>query len=413
VFKRFNITFTKDRALARLLSFGSILFFVFFADAILSYWLPNYIQSTQKSSLVMGLVISFASIVSFGADLLFPQILRDLNIKKMVYFALLSSLLFSLSLYVALLQPFILVLLLSMAIWGVYYEFCGFSTQQFIAENVPIEKRAGSWGILSVFRTLAYFVGPLLAGFLVIRGNYLVVSCALIMTLIGLGIFSLQKYGSNRKSKIRLDEINLLREFSHWRVLFKTVWPIVLVSLFIGMIDATFWTTGAVFSEKLIDKSWLGTLFMPFYILPSIFMGFVVEKWGIYQGKKKMALKFLVVAGLLLVAILFSDNIFWLLLMVLSSSICLSVVYPLTDAVYTDIVARMGRERKHLIGLSNSTISLAFIIGPALAGFIANGFGEKMTLVIMGLAATVIAILLLAITPKKLKLSQREIGSWE
>ena len=99
--------------------------------------------------------------------------------------------------------------------------------------------------------------------------------------------------------------------------------------------------------------------------------------------------------------------------MVLLSSVMLSVTYPMLEAVYSNILQRMGRERQHLIGLSNSAGSLSYIIGPAICGFITSAVGESKTFSIIGVVGMVVALTLLAVTPKKIKLPQSEIQNWE
>lgn len=69
----------------------------------------------------------------------------------------------------------------------------------------------------------------------------------------------------------------------------------------------------------------------------------------------------------------------WALLLVLISSMFGALSLPMIDAVYSDLVARMGRERKHLIGLSSATTSMAYVIGPVAAGLIADTVGELET----------------------------------
>ena len=180
-----------------------------------------------------------------------------------------------------------------------------------------------------------------------------------------------------------------------------------------GIIDATFWTTGAVWTEALSTRNFWGSLFLPLYTLPSLFMGIVIARWGIVSGKKRLSEKFLLFSGLFLVLLGVSSSIFLQLFFVFISSILLSAAFPLVDAVYSDIVARMGRERRHLIGLSRSTISIAYIVGPILAGFIANAVGASLTFSVVGFFAFLVSVILLLTTPKKLRLPQVEIHEWE
>jgi MFS family permease len=73
----------------------------------------------------------------------------------------------------------------------------------------------------------------------------------------------------------------------------------------------------------------------------------------------------------------------------------------------------MGKEGKHMVGLSGSTVSVAYIIGPILAGLISSYVGEKNTFVVMGIVMIIVAVILLVVTPKKLRLPQIEIKTWE
>jgi MFS family permease len=73
----------------------------------------------------------------------------------------------------------------------------------------------------------------------------------------------------------------------------------------------------------------------------------------------------------------------------------------------------MGRERKHLIGLSLSTWSIAYIVGPIVAGYIARSIGEAKTFTVLGVFTLLVSLILLIASPKKLRLPQKEIKTWE
>lgn len=234
-----------------------ILFFVRLSDAILSDWVPVYMQTTLGSPMVMGLVMSFSSIVGLGADFIFPQLLRGMIVRKLMLFAVLSSVLFSAILYLSTYAPFIVIFLVAMAVWGVYYEFLGFANQQFVAETVDIKQRSAVWGIMGVFGSLAYFLGPILGALLLTRGNQVVVITAGIIAFVAYILLLIFKTKS-KPVEIVIEKINFRAEAEHWRVLFAHVWPMLLASLVLGLIDATFWTTGTVLTESMAQKSFRG-----------------------------------------------------------------------------------------------------------------------------------------------------------
>ena len=126
-----------------------------------------------------------------------------------------------------------------------------------------------------------------------------------------------------------------------------------------------------------------------------------------------MAEAFLLLSGVLLLCLGFGGNLFIMLLLSFLIGASLSVSAPMTDAVYSDILARMGKEKKHMVGLSSSMLNIAYIIGPIMAGFIAGMVGERMTFAVVGGVTVVVAIVLLIVTPKKLRLPQAEIAEWK
>ncbi len=413
--RKFNFGDLKKSFWGRVMVVSLVLFFVYLGDGILSDWVPAYIQSSMGNSFLMGIIISFSSVIGFASDLIFPQLLKSFKTRKLILMAIGSSLVFCGILLWSTYWPLVVLFLVSMAVWGIYYEFLGFGGQQFVSESVPASARSGAWAIIGTFRSLAYFLGPIIGSWLTInRNNSEVVIVSAIFVVIGYLFWLISgREGSEVPLVAEHVKVNIWDESKHWKVLFEHVWPVLTISLMMGIVDATFWTTGTVLSDNLAKNSWWGGMFLPLYMLPMIFMGVLVAKWGVYKGKKKMAEVFMLVAGILLALIGWRSEVWFLLIMSFGVGASLAVAWPMTDAVYSDIVARMGREGKHMMGLSGSTISLAYIVGPVLVGFIASRVGEVKTFEYMGIAMTVTATILLFVTPKKLRLPQEEIQKWE
>lgn len=407
------MSFLKDTMWRRVAALLLVLLFINLSDAILSDWVPTYLQGVLGGSLLMGLVFSFSSVVGFATDLIFPQLFKGVLVKHLLRWAMGASLLFVASLFFATLKPLLPILLIAMAVWGVYYEFLAFASQQFVATVAPSHDRAKVWAVVGIFKSFAYFLGPILGGIIISRsGDRGVVIISGVITLISFLMLGFMKTG-DKTTDVEFHKVNLMAEISHWRVLLVHVWPVVTISLILGLIDSTFWTTGTVLSDVLAGRHPWGFMFLPMYMLPSLFVGFIVLKWGIYKGKKKWAEIFMLLSGIFLAMLGIFNGVVWQLLLVFLASSALSVSYPLTDAVYSDILARMGRERKHMLGLSSSTISLAYIVGPALAGWIASMVGERMTFGVLGIVVILVSGVLLFVTPKKINLPQSEILSWE
>jgi len=306
----------------------------------------------------------------------------------------------------------VLLFLLAMTFWGLYYELIAFAEYQFVADTVPTFFRSGAWGVMGIFKNFAYFVGPLLAAVLFSQSSWLIVLGILPFLLVSFFITSRLTIVKSDQSLVTLRKINIFLEIKHWVRLSKSVWPVIIMSLLLGFIDASFWTTGAVMTVKLMQQSILGSLFLPLYSLPPLFVGLVVAKLGIFTGKKKIAEIFLLLAGFVLLAMPVLGSLYWKLGVVFLASALLSICYPLVEGVYSDIDARLGDEKKHMIGLTSSIVNLSYIFWPIVAGFIAGSFGGEMVFSFTGLVSAVVASILLVTTPRKLRLPQKEIHQW-
>jgi len=117
--------------------------------------------------------------------------------------------------------------------------------------------------------------------------------------------------------------------------------------------------------------------------------------------------------GLSLMVLPYINNIWLILFCVMMSGTFLAMAWPLVDAVYTDLVSRARRGRKHIMGMSAAAFSLAYIIGPIFSGWLSGLFGEIRVFFIIGSMVVMVAAVLLVVTPKKLLLPQDEMKNWE
>lgn len=394
-------------------AFAIILFFVLLSDAVLSDWVPGYLQKVLGSPFKMGLMMAVSSIVGFLMDLIFPHMLRQSGVRKLAGSAILGSMIFLLSMFSSIWWSYVLILVIGMSAWGIYYELDSFMTQQFVAGVAPRDQRSSVWGVVGVVRSLAYFVGPLLGGYIAVYGDSFVVLGAAGVLLVAYLMFLMMKHPKSVEVEVDIHGIDVREEILHWITLGKRVWPILLLSLMGGLVDATFWSTGTVLNDTLAETSTVGGWFMSIYMLPFLFVGIIVAKWGVDVGKKKWAERFVLMGGLCLVALPFIQNIWFMLACVFMSSLFLAMAWPLVDAVYTDLVSRARKGRKHVMGMSAAAFSLAYIVGPIFSGWLAGEYGEMGSFAVVGGMVVFVAIVLLLTTPKKLHLPQEEMKGWE
>lgn len=396
----------------RVSAFGVVLFFVLLSDAVLADWVPGYMQGILGSPMKMGLMMAFSSVIGFVMDLIFPQLLRTSGVHKLAGGAIVGSLIFLASMLSSTWFSYGLILVVGMAAWGVYYELDSFMTKQFVAGVAPKELRSAVWGVVGIVRNLAYFLGPLIGGMILKWGDRAVLLGAGGVLAFAYILFLFIKLPHSHEFNEDIHGVHVIEEIKHWMSLGRRVWPVLILSVLAGIVDATFWTTGTVLNDRLAEQSSVGGWFLSAYMLPSLFIGVIVAKWGLSEGKKKWAEALMLLGGIVLGLLAWVKSVEAIILVVILSSILMSMSWPLMDAIYTDLVVRSRRGRKHMIGLSSSTLSLAYVIGPILAGWLSGTFGELETFAIIGWGVMVISGALLWVTPRKLRLPQEEIQSW-
>jgi len=405
--------FKTDPVWTKLLTFSLILFFIRLSDSIIAFWAPNQIQNSLNNPIIMGAIISFQSLVGFASDLVFPKIFKTVHTRRLFFWAILISALTSVALASSTLKPIIAIFIVTMTLWGIYYELVNFANFQFMSTSIPGNMRAAAWGFTGIFVNLAYFLGPFIATKLLSSGILITQGTIIIFLVAALIILSVGKKKNETSETVDFGSANPLLELKHWATLSKAVWPALTIGLLLGFIDATFYTVGAVWTEKLSLVNPWGVWFLPLYLLPSICLGIPLSNWRIENGKKKLAEKFLGVAGVFFILIGINSSIQWQLAMVALAASAVAVCYPLLEGVYTDILTRMGSEKKDMIGLTGSALNISYIIWPVFAGLISARVGERMTFSWLGVIILVSSLILLLVTPRKIKLPQTEIKTWE
>lgn len=396
-----------------LVIFSLIIFLVSVGDAVMSYLSPIYIEKHVPDSFIMGIVISFSSIVGFLCDLYIPKVFSGKDYDFFSWATLISAILFPISFL--LFPPYLPVFLLGMFIWGIYYELLHFSQFHFINRFLPSNQFANGWGVLSAFKSAAYLLGPIIAVFILKQGFALSFSSAIIFFVAGaFGLLVFTRTTVKKHPNVLLAPATKL-PISHiirvWKVLWPKIWPLYTFLFFISIVDSVFWTIGTVLSEELRTTSFIGGLLLPAYSLPALFIPLFTQKIAKPAGKKRAAFITAAISGLLLTPMGFVKSPEALVAVVFGSSIFLSLSFPEIFAAFEDYVKRLGRSGDEMIGLQSSAISLSYIIGPIAGGALADRVGNGLTFTIFGLAIFVVSLLALVIVPRKIRLPEAKLAS--
>lgn len=397
----------------RVAFFLTILFFVLLSDAVLADWVPGYLQESLGSPSRMGLMMALSSLVGVGMDLVFPQLLRRTGVKKIAGGAMLGAILFLVTLLSHTWWQGVGLLIIGMGIWGIYYELDSFMTQQFVAGVAPRDQRSSVWGVVGVVRSGAYFLGPLIGAWVIQWGERTLVYTAMGILVVAYSCFWFLRLPHSSEEAIEWEDIHVREEVIKWLALGKRVWPVLLTSLMGGLVDATFWTTGTVLTDSLAEQNKYGGWFLSAYMLPFLLVGLLVARWGLDEGKKRWSQIFQLMTGLILISFWWIREPLLLLVAAFLVGAAIAASWPLIDSVYTDLVSRARKGKKHVMGMSAAMYGTAYILGPIMAGYLVEWVGPERSFAVIGVIVVCVSALLLLLTPRKLALPQAEISTWD
>lgn len=397
-----------------LLSFAAILFLISFADAMMSYITPIFIEAQVQDTFVMGLIFAFSSVVGMICDIVFPKIFSNKPHFFFLKVTILAAILFPTTLLFF--PQHLVTLFLAMAIWGVYFELNMFSSFQFVHSYIHIHEHTRAWGILQAFQSGAYALGPLLAVYLITHGFEL--GFAGVLFFLGIAMLSATVFKfifANKRSKIGEEKElhkSWVSEFHIWKILFKRTWPLLTLQLIVYSVDASFWTIGALLMQQLSEKSVLGGFLLTAYIIPATFVGFFLSNLTLSVGKKRTALLSSTAAGIALSSYVFLESVPLLLLVTSIVSFFLGIAIPEMKATFEDYISRLKEDGSELIGLQGSSNSLAYVLGPIIATFLASLLGITGAFSLLGIFLAIISVSLIFLTPRKIRMPQKELSSY-
>lgn len=394
--------------------FLSTLFFIVVADSALSYLFPIISEEVLGSNLAMGLIIAFSSVAGLICDFTFPQIFKGRTWKFFLAFGVFLTFFFPIFMSLGANFNSIIFFLIASAIWGIYYEFLIFGIQKFIVSTQHKDNYSKSWATLYTFTGTAKILGPILGalflGISLANAPLFILFIQLIsFVLLFFAIsFKSKKFHSSYEPENVIRQINLVQEFKYWRLIIPSIFPLFISSLVIVSIDATYWVIGGLLGQELFseDLSWIPIVI---FVVTGILGSIILSTFRVKKRKKRLTHISLVISGLVLALIALVDNNIVISSMLFISSLCLSFAGVFNESVFSDLMGRLGKNDIHMIGISRLTNSLAYAIMPVVVGLFADKLGYVTTFSLVGIITLISGLILLVITPRKLRLQQTKI----
>lgn len=392
-------------------------FLIIIADGTMSYVFPIVVEQNLKSNTMMGIIMSLSSVTGLVCDFIFPSLISRKHWKQLLIACVLMALLFPVFSYFGELFNLVLFFVLASVAWGVYYEFLAFSQQNYIIESNKERNFSKDWGLLAVLISIMEVIAPILGSTLLVVGGLSYPMAVLIMLSVTLAILMLQETKSEEDIEIKSvsrELMKLIKEFKMWDLLYGKVWQVLLVSFVLQSVFATYWTFGGLFGQQLVGNEGMDWIVIVLYAIPSLIASLLLTKFMVKKNKKKLTQIFLISGGILLSLLVFTRESLYLTgLLILLSSLMFAFAYPLNNAVFSDLGARLGKEKNHLFGMMNAIGSIAFIVIPIALGVLSDSYGYIYAFAFTGAFSMIAGVVLIIKTPRKIRLPQKEIQSMD
>lgn len=389
--------------------FSLAIFFWAIFDGLLSYVAPLLITERGLSTTAMGLIIGTSSVAGAFFDFIICRLFRDTNFRRVLMFVFVLCFVYPLILGNA---NTAWLFLIAMAIWGLYFDLINIASFDFVGRYTRPSDHASSFGVLSAFRMLGYTLAPLLAGLLVgaVVGwkpgfyAWLFLTVSLVFYLALLSLTKKNKYPPASRTPNR--RLNFLSELHLWKKIGRRLLPVLLLTVVINIFDSFFWTIGPIFAERTYGPGGLAGLLLVAYQFPSLLVGWYVGSVTRRLGKKRTAWLSLLFASVIITSLGLVHGLALTIIIVFVASFFIALAWPSVNGAYADYISEAPRVEKEIESVADFFTNLGYVIGPILAGLLADVFGVAKSFSLLGLGSVILVLVIIRLTPKHISMNK-------
>lgn len=381
-----------------------MIFFWTLFDATMTYLTPLILSENGLSNTMIGIIIATSSTAGAILDFLICKIFKKSTFKTIFFVMFIFCAAYPLMLWNA---KSIWLYIFVMGIWGFYFDLYGFGTFDFIGKTVKKDEHSSGFGLIQVFRSLGLFIAPIIAGFFIAdKINFKSLKIGWVFLVIGFLFFIILLFVTKKnilkeQEQHKKRRRNALFEAGLLAKLAREMMSPLIVTFFLFMVEAFFWTLAPLFAQNSLMKNY-GGFFIAAYSLPPLLLGWFVGRITRKFGKKKTAIFGLLIGSAILCSISFLQNPIMIIIFTFFASCFLGIALPSINGAYADYISEASYVEGEIEALEDFSFNLGYIIGPLSAGIISDILGITSAFTVLGAAGFVVALILLKITPKKI-----------
>lgn len=398
-----RIIISNNDQLPLVMMFALVILFWAIFDGIVSYITPLLIQQQGFSNSAIGLIIGFSSVAGAAFDFFIYKVFKNTNFRRIILVMFAICFIYPLLLWQA---KSVWLFLFAMAIWGIYYDLYGFGTFDFVAKYIKRKNNSSSFGIIQVFKSLGNIIGPLVVGYIIVKNvdwrpfvfSWVALLIGFVFFIYLLIIMRKQRAIDNLPAQ-QTSPRNMFTQFRLWNKLGGLLRPVLIMAFYYHIIDAFFWTLIPLYAEST-NYQQFGGLFLAAYSLPALVAGWFVGSATKKFGKKRTAYASLLTGSLILSSFFFIQNPIVLIVSVFLASCFIKLTHPAINSSFADYINDAPQVEVEIEGLEDFSSNVGYIVGPILAGVLADLFGIQAAFGVLGLVGALLALVLLVFGPK-------------
>ena len=349
-----------------------------------------YLNSFLNNISLVGFLTSLFTVIEVFAYLILIPLIEKTNKAKMfivslVFFAI-SYLLLSVysNIYVVIILGILIAIFSSLRV-----TFAGLV----VRDNTEDDSVSKNEGVIYALLNSAWFVGPLIAGYLAkVYGFSSVFFFAAVFVLMSIFVFNFFRIKDNRKTK-NLDKhiFRVVIEFFKNRE--RTLTYILTLSV------SFWWTFIYVYMPIYIVDKGYGALLLGFFLagvsVPLIFCDYISGKIANKRGFKKLFFVGFISLGTLAISCFFISNIYVVSGLLILASVSVSMIEPTSEAYFLDIIEEDERDKYYSI--YTTSVNVGSLVGSLPAAALLLFLPFNSLFLYFGIPMIVLAFLALSI----------------
>lgn len=382
-----------------------ILFWSLF-DNVVQYITPILLSDQGMSNTLIGIIIASSSVFGAVFDFLVYRLFKNTTFRRIFLMMFIVCAAFALTLFDA---KSIWLYIVLMAIWGLYVDISNFGVFDFVGRMIKENEHSQSFGVINVFIAVGTLLAPIIIGIISSDSNN-IKTFALLWLSIGVSfifyiilLFLTNKHTENiKKTERKKKKKNAFFELKLLLKLTRTMLSPLIITLFIYIIDAFFWTLAPLYAESNMKN--FGNFFLVAYSLPPLIIGWFVGNFTKRFGKKKTAIFGIMIGSLILASISFIANPIMMIAVTFIASCFIVIAIPSINGAYADYISEANYVEGEIEALEDFSYNLGYILGPLIAGILSDLIGIGKSFSVLGIAGFFVALVLIKVTPKEIKI---------